>query len=106
MTPDEMIAIINACKEGSIIERDSFDEHWIEVYSHTFNFANFRYRVKSTPREEVKLYKALVLSSDGYIEESIRYYDNLENAQKAFINIPVLRLMTEYPITMYKDELK
>ena len=53
MTYDEMIAVIQAAKEGKVVEwRERYsDGRWlVKLASSSFNFSDLEYRVKPEPR--------------------------------------------------------
>ena len=53
MTHDEMIAVIQAHKEGKLVQcRTTFtDNIWEDTLAPVWNFELFDYRIKSQPRE-------------------------------------------------------
>ena len=63
MTHDEIIAVVQAHKEGKEIEREhkAHEEHWVEDDFPSWNFVVFNYRIKPEPtlrewkQEEVPL---------------------------------------------------
>lgn len=56
MNYDEMIAVIQARKEGKKIEFDRYTGKWSPLPSdHAFNFSSFVYRIKPTPEPKHKV---------------------------------------------------
>lgn len=52
MTPDEIIAVVTAYKDGNQIEKRRVGKAlWEPSTRPSWDFANFQYRVKKTPRE-------------------------------------------------------
>jgi len=52
MTHDEMIAVIQACKEGKVIQhRQKGWKSWTDTLTPSWDFALREYRVKPEPRE-------------------------------------------------------
>ncbi len=71
MTPDEMIEVITAFKEGKTIQVKSFDCQWVDCSGNkpNWNFGERKYRVKPEPREFY-----LALNSNGSVRHACRYH--------------------------------
>jgi hypothetical protein len=92
MTYDEMIAVIEAEKNGQEIEFSYKEEgNWKpRMYKGDFDFSVFEYRVKPQEIPETKDYYLYIFSYGGTISVSGNYYSSIEEARRdtgAHINI-------------------
>jgi len=82
MTHDEMIAVIQAHKDGKQIEfrKSVSKEPWRNLNGLMFDFALFTYRVK--PNQKRILYQYNFITSDGVIYKSERYFSSWIEAER------------------------
>lgn len=99
MTPQEMIDVITAFRDGKPVETNDGGLDWWPVLSPQFNFHRYSYRVK--PPELRPHWPAVVVSSkpDGTIAYSV---SNMLFAKPEDLigKDGALRLATEYPPVM------
>lgn len=107
MSPQEMIDVIQAHKDGEQIQfsfktkKPSSDNYWIDAKTPTWNFATCNYRIKPKAPKTMHQY-LLYTPSQQYVNTS-GFYSSIENAIKDYKNslcIVVKRLdYTEITIT-------
>ena len=76
MTPNEIINVIQAFKEGKEIEYEykNINQSWITTKDPTWNFKTFDYRVK---QKEKELYQYLIYKSQtNSYQATFRFYEN------------------------------
>lgn len=87
-THDEMIAVIQAHKEGKAIEYSSLlrsYKEWKLTVSPEFNFGDFEYRIAQPKPEKVKVKGVWFCSEDGnvvYVAANSKAYDRYSSVWK------------------------
>jgi hypothetical protein len=107
MSPQEMIDVIQAHKDGKQIQfsfktgKPSSDNYWIDAKTPTWNFTSYNYRIKPKAPKTMHQY-LLYTPSQQYVNTSW-FYSSIEDAIKDYKNslcIVVKRLdYTEITIT-------
>lgn len=95
MTPQEMIDVIQAYRDGKSVEYNNGDDIWIPIDMPTWNFNKFTYRVK--PPELRPHYPALVKSPIMTHSVTGVLFGSEDEARGV---IGFVRLATEYPPVM------
>ncbi len=98
MSPDEMIAVIQAHKDGKGIEvQCKGHKEWGQAFNPRFDFHNYNYRIKA---EKAKLccflYKANG-SVSWSLEGSTDYEFRLKRTSHAYVRIPSADKLVELP---------
>jgi len=88
MTPQEMIDVIQAHKDGEQIqflyktEKPSSEDCWLDAKNPTWNFAVYNYRVKKEPKD---LYKYLIYNTATKQYCNTHNYYQYEKTAKEFL---------------------
>lgn len=97
MTHDDMIAVIQAYKDGKQIQRRTSNGEWLDLENPMWYFNIGDYRVKPEEPKLVPHWPAIFENSHGTFITS-RLYKDFSQAKKA--GAEPLRLATEYPPIM------
>lgn len=84
MTHDEMIAIIQAAKEGKEIEVQYAPSAWGLCHGISFNFVNYSYRIKPQP-----------LRGEGWMRDDTGMNVKVISDTKVFCNVEYIRVRWE-----------
>lgn len=99
MTPQEMIDVITAFRDGKPVETNDGGSDWWPVLSPQFNFHRYIYRVKP-PALRPHWPALLTIGVDSHIITD-RLYPSLEDAKTdCASDVTGVRLVTEYPPVM------
>ena len=93
MTPQEMIDVIQAHKDGEQIqflynfEKPSSEDCWLDAKNPTWNFAVYNYRIKKKQQKELYRYLIKNYTHDSntiYYYESLQYFSSIEEAKEFY----------------------
>lgn len=96
MTPQEMIDVITAFRDGKPVETNDGGSDWWPVLSPQFNFHRYNYRVK--PPALRPHWPAIFVVPNGYTFLSKELY--AEDNRPVQLALGFVRLATEYPPVM------
>ena len=91
MSPQEMIDVIQAHKDGKQIqflyktEKPSSDNCWLDAKTPTWNFTSYNYRIKPKTPKTMHEYLLCNTSNNKYISTSAFYF-SMEDALKDYKN--------------------
>ncbi len=92
MTHDEMIAVIQAHKDGKTIQyKVGEDMDWLNIPHQKFNFGGYDYRVKPEP-----MVRYAVVGNLGHTKDHVFVYDTNKSDAEYYVRIsanPNLRLV-------------
>lgn len=99
MTPQEMIDVITAFRDGKPVETNDGGSDWWPVLSPHFNFHRYNYRVK--PPALRPHWPAIIQYGASSYSITDRLYPAFEEADRdTGPGFKVIRLATEYPPVM------
>ena len=90
MSPQEMIDVIQAHKDGEQIqflhktEKPSSDNCWIDAKTPTWNFTSYNYRIK--PKAPKTMHQYLLYSPSQQYVNTNGFYSSIEDAIKDYKN--------------------